>query len=276
MKRIVPALVLCVMHASASAPPAAADARLQAGSAPAQGDRLPATGGDIIITPLIHASVQIEHAGRVIQVDPWSVGDLSQAKPADVILITDDVGHHLDVKAIAKLRKPGAPVVMPASGLKRIPDGVVLENGRKATAAGFGIESIAAYDIKPGAPEHPKGEANGYVLSIGGKRIYFAGVTECVPELLALKTIDVAFMPMNIPVDRMRPDAAADCTRKLNPKIVYVYHYDQDFATRATSATAKLNDGVNRESPDLGIQDFANALKGTAIEFKRGNWYPKR
>jgi hypothetical protein len=71
-------------------------------------DTIPANGGDIVITPLIHSSVQIEHAGKVIQVDPWSIGDLSQAKPADLILITDDVGHHLDVKAIEKLRKPGA------------------------------------------------------------------------------------------------------------------------------------------------------------------------
>ena len=42
-------------------------------------DKVPATGGDIEITPLIHSSVQIEHAGKVIQVDPWSMGDLSRA-----------------------------------------------------------------------------------------------------------------------------------------------------------------------------------------------------
>jgi L-ascorbate metabolism protein UlaG (beta-lactamase superfamily) len=238
--------------------------------------RFPASGGDLVITPLIHSSVQIEHAGKVIQIDPWSVGDLSRAKPADLILITDDVGHHLDVKAIAKLRKPGAPVYMPASGQKRIPDGIVLANGAKATVPGVDIESVAAYDIKPGAPEHPKGEANGYLITLGGKRILIAGVTECVPEVLALKNIDVAFMPMNIPVGRMTPKAAAECTRAINPKVVYVYHYDQDFASRAVSATAKLNDGVNRESPDLGLQDFANELKGTSIEFKRGAWYPKK
>jgi hypothetical protein len=40
--------------------------------------------------------------------------------------------------------------------------------------------------------------------------------------------------------------------------------------------TAKLNAGVNRESPDLGMQDFANLLKGTSIEFRRGAWYPGR
>ena len=41
--------------------------------------------------------------------------------------------------------------------------------------------AIAAYDIKPGEPYHPKGEANGYIITVGGQRIYFAGVTECVP-----------------------------------------------------------------------------------------------
>jgi hypothetical protein len=48
--------------------------------------------GDVEITPIIHSSVQIEHAGKVIHVDPWSLGDYSHAKPADLILITDDVG----------------------------------------------------------------------------------------------------------------------------------------------------------------------------------------
>jgi L-ascorbate metabolism protein UlaG (beta-lactamase superfamily) len=64
------------------------------------------------ITPLVHASVQIESGNRVIQVDPWSAGDLSRAKPADLILITDDPIHHLDPKAIQRLRKPNAPVVV--------------------------------------------------------------------------------------------------------------------------------------------------------------------
>src|SRR5215211_4201822 len=140
-------------------------------------DTIPATGGDIQITPLIHSSVQIEHAGTVIQVDPWSVGDLSLAKPADLILITDDVGHHLDVTAIEKLRKPGAPVIITEKGKSRVPDGIVLPNGQSTTAAGVQVQSIAAYDIKPGAPEHPKGDANGYIITLGGKRIYLAGVT---------------------------------------------------------------------------------------------------
>ena len=101
----------------------------------AGGDRFPAKGGDIEITPLVHASVQVQYAGKVIQVDPWSFGDLSLARPADLILISDDVGHHLDAKAIQRLRKPGAPVIMPASGKAQVPDGIVLGNGESTTAA---------------------------------------------------------------------------------------------------------------------------------------------
>jgi L-ascorbate metabolism protein UlaG (beta-lactamase superfamily) len=61
--------------------------------------------GDIELTPLVHSSIQIEYAGKVIQVDPWSRADLSKAKKADLILITDDPIHHLDPKAIAQARR---------------------------------------------------------------------------------------------------------------------------------------------------------------------------
>ena len=237
-------------------------------------DKFPATGGGIEITPIIHSSVQIEHAGKVIQVDPWSVGDLSRAKPADLILITDDVGHHLDVAAIQQLRKPGAPVVIAANGKSRVPDGIVLANGESTTAAGVRIESIAAYDIKPGAPEHPKGEANGYVITLGGKRIYFAGVTECVPEVKTLKNIDVAFMPMNIPVERMMPAAVAECVKILKPAVVYVFHYDNDSAARAAGTSAQPRALPGGITVAQSLQALRDALKGTPTEVRLGQWYP--
>src|SRR6187549_972386 len=130
-------------------------------AASAQTDSVPGDGAAIEITPLVHSSVQIAYRGTVVQVDPWSYADLSLAKPADLILITDDVGHHLDVKAIERLRKPGAPIVIAANGKAQVPDGIVLPNGQSTTAAGILVESIAAYDIIQGPPAHPKGEANG-------------------------------------------------------------------------------------------------------------------
>ena len=192
---------LLALRVPAAAPPPPAPA----------GDRFPAAGGDLVITPLIHSSVQIEHAGKVIQVDPWSKGGLARMKPADLIVITDDVGHHLDAAAIKALRKPGAPVVIAANGAKVVPDGIVLANGQSREVAGVRIEAVGAYDVTPGESFHPKGEANGYVLTVGGKRIYLAGVTECVPEVRAVTNVDIAFFAMNVPAERMEPAEAVEC-----------------------------------------------------------------
>lgn len=239
-----------------------------------QADNFPAEQGNIEITPLIHSSVQLEYSGIVVQIDPWNRLELVGAKTANLILITDNPGHHLDLTAIAKLITDSTIIVIAANGQEQIPTGIVIANGESITVSGVTIEAIAAYDIIPGAPEHPKGEANGYVVTLGGKRLYFPGVTECVDEVKALRNIDVAFMPLNIPRGRMTPAAAAECTRLLNPSVVYSYHYDQDYARRAVSpdyAGSELPGGITiAESLDL----FEAALDGSGIEYRRGNWYP--
>lgn len=225
---------------------------------------LAAPPADVTMTPLVHSSVQLESGGLVVQVDPWSKADLSRAKPADLILVTDDPIHHLDPEAIRRLRKPGAPVLLPAASQSKFPEGTVIANGETRTVHGITVEAIPAYDIKPGAPSHPKGKANGYLVTIGGKRIYFAGVTECVPEMRAQRGVDVAFVPMNLPLERMTPAAAAECTNLFAPKAVYVYHYDQSWAS------------TGKPMPNLAatIEAFRAALT-SGIEFRQAEWYPR-
>ena len=236
-------------------------------------DKIAGKGGDIVITPIVHSSLQLEYAGTVIQVDPWSLGDLSHAKPADLILVSDDPGHHLDPKAIERLRKPGAPVVMPAAAQAKFPDGAVLAMGERKTFAGVTVEAIPAYDIKPGEPSHPKGKANGYLVTLGGQRIYLAGVTECVAEIRALKNIDVAFMPMNLPLERMTPAATAECIKAIKPKVVYLYHYDNDYASRLTNPRAAVPAGAEARVA-ASLQTLKAALEGQPIDVRMGNWYP--
>jgi len=237
----------------------------------AAGDRIPASGGDILVRPLAHSSVQIEFGGRVIQVDPWSRANLSTAKPADLILVTDaDAGaHHLDVKAIEQVRKSGAPVVIPESGKAKVPDGTVLGNGQHRDIAGFSIDVIASYDVTPGDPFHAKGVANGYIVTLGGKRVFLAGVTECVPEIKALRNIDVAFVPMNLPNGRMTPTAVADCLRTIKPKIAYPYHFDQAYIGRLSG-----RGGQPAAAATDTVRSLADAVKNDGIEVRLGEWYP--
>ena len=224
--------------------------------------------GDIEITTFTHSHVQLEHSGRVIHIDPWSVSDLSKAKPADLILITDDVGHHLDAKAIARVRKPNAPVVIAANGKKVVPDGIVMANGESRDVAGVRIEATAAYDVTPGESFHPKGEANGYIVTLGGRRVYIVGVTECVPDIRTAKNIDVAFFPMNLPAARMEPEAAIECLKAMNPKVVYPYHYDQQWVRPVPAG------GTRPQPTTRGLQELVTALTPAKIEVRLVNWYP--
>lgn len=234
-------------------------------------DRFPAKGGDLVVTPLAHASVRIEYGGKVVYVDPWTVADLSNAPPADLVIVTDaDAGaHHLDPAAIQRVRKAGTTVVMPASGKAKVPDGVVLANGEQRTFGDVTVEAVAAYDLIPGDPFHAKGVANGYLLTIGGTRLLFAGVTECVPELRALRNIDVAFVPMNLPNGRMTPSATAACVAALKPRVAYPYHYDQGYIARRAGRGSP--DGAAQAAESVRV--LAAALKGQ-VEVRAGEWYP--
>ncbi|MEJ7618422.1 MAG: MBL fold metallo-hydrolase [Pyrinomonadaceae bacterium] len=215
-----------------------------------------ADGGEITITPIMHASTQLEFGGRVIHVDPWSQGDYSQAKQADLILVTDIHPDHLDPAAIAKIRKSGAPIVAPAAAAAKIEQAMVIANGETKTVAGISVEAVPMYNLQRGPSAgqlfHTKGRGNGYIITLGGKRIYFAGDTECTPEMRSLKNIDVAFVPMNLPYT-MTPAEAAECVKAFKPKIVYPYHYR-----------------------DSNLDEFAQALKGAGVEVRRVNWYPSQ
>ena len=97
-------------------------------------------------------------------------------------------------------------------------------------------------------------------------------MTECVPEIQALRNIDVAFVPMNLPVDRMRPIPAAECVKTFKPKIVFLYHYDQGYA-RWLSNPQRSRPGTTQDTAAT-IQAFQDALQGEPIEFRAARWYP--
>ena len=103
-----------------------------------------------------------------------------------------------------------------------------MKNGDKGDYAGVNVEAVPEYNVTPARlMYHPKGRDNGYVLNLGGKRVYLAGDTEETPELKNLPNIDVAFVPMNLPFT-MTEEAAATWVKDFKPKIVYPYHYGNE------------------------------------------------
>jgi L-ascorbate metabolism protein UlaG (beta-lactamase superfamily) len=67
-------------------------------------DTLSTSKGKLKITPIKHASVMLEFGGKVIHIDPWSQGDYTGLPKADVILITDVHGDHMDPAKIAEIK----------------------------------------------------------------------------------------------------------------------------------------------------------------------------
>jgi len=98
-------------------------------------------------------------------------------------------------------------------------------------------------------PIHPHGQANRYELTFVDKRIYIAGETENTPEMRALKNIDIAFLPMNLPYT-ITPEMVADAAKAVKPRVLYPYHYGETDPSRLATL---LKD---REDIELRIRNM--------------------
>ena len=161
----------------------------------------------------------------------------------------------MDPASISDLSKTGTEIVAPPAVVKTITTAKSLANGESTSWHGWTIEAVPAYNLTrgpaPGKLFHDKGRGNGYVLTYGGVRFYFSGDTEGIPEMRALKNIEVAFVCMNLPYT-MTPEEAADAVKAFHPKVVIPYHY---------------------RGSDLTV--FQKALANTGIEVRLLDWYPQ-
>jgi L-ascorbate metabolism protein UlaG (beta-lactamase superfamily) len=219
---------------------------------PRRVEEFPTSAGTVKITPIRHASMMIEGGGRVIHVDPTSQGSYEGLPPADLILITDIHGDHMDPKMIARLKKEGTRVFGPEAVARSVAGAEIIRNGHSKAFDAWRIEAIPAYNLQrgpePGKVFHEKGRGNGYVLTYGRKRFYISGDTEATPEMKALKNIDVAFVAMNLPYT-MPPEEAAAGVRAFRPKVVYPYHY-------RGSDLSQLRKALEKTDIDVRIREW--------------------
>ncbi len=189
------------------------------------------------VTPISHATFVLTAGDIVVYNDPvGGVAGFANMAPADVILVSDIHGDHLDTATLGALlrdslrTKPGTMIVAPAAVREQLPPAIaartkVMANGDKLTVNGVDVEALPMYNLREEALQfHTKGRGNGYVVTLGGERIYIAGDTEDIPEMRSLTNIDKAFIPMNLPYT-MPVDAAAAAVLAFDPVQVYPYHY---------------------------------------------------
>jgi len=216
-------------------------------------DEFQTPDGVVRITAIHHASAMLEAPGQVIDIDPTAEGNYTGLPPADLILITHTHGDHMDPQGLAKVRKSSTVVIGPEAVARSIENVTVLRNGKSRQVGPWKIEAIAAYNLErgpaPGKLYHDKGSGNGYVITYGGKRFYFSGDTEAVPEMKALKNIEAAYICMNLPYT-MPPEEAAAAVRVFKPRVAIPYHY---------------------RGSDLSV--FQKALAGSGVEVRLRDWY---
>ena len=192
-------------------------------------DRIATSAGPLDLTFLGHGTLMLTFKDTVLHVDPYGkVADYAALPRADLVLLTHDHADHLDQAALALVRTPVTDIVLPPVCADRVQGGLILKNGETRTVRGITVTAVPAYNLvhrrDNGQPFHPRGAGNGYLLDFGDTRLYVAGDTENTPEMAALKDVDIAFLPMNLPYT-MTPEMVADAARSFLPRILYPYHY---------------------------------------------------
>ena len=204
-----------------------------AGVAGAQitGDAVATSRGDLVIHPLDHATFVMGWNGKAIYIDPVGGADRFAGLPTpDLILVTDIHGDHLSAETLSAIATPQTRIVAPAAAAEQLPASLMgqttaLANGETRMFDDISVEGIPMYNLTEDRLRfHDKGRGNGYVLTVGGTRVYVAGDTEDIPEMRALQNIDVAFVPMNLPYT-MTEEQAGSGVNAFNPEVVYPYHY---------------------------------------------------
>lgn len=190
-------------------------------------------GKEITLHAIKHGSIRITIDSTEIEIDPVAdyapKTDYGVFPKADLILVTHEHADHFDPKTIQTLSVPTTRLITNKRCADMLGYGEIMANGDSKTldVLGLTVEAVPAYNTSPDRLQfHPKGRDNGYILTIDGLRIYIAGDTEDIPEMKQLGTIDIAFLPCNLPYT-MTPEQLARAAKMIAPKVLFPYHYGQ-------------------------------------------------
>lgn len=223
-------------------------------------DKIDVKGGQIMIRPIAHATMVLTYQHKNIYVDPvGGAKAFAGIEAPDMILITDIHGDHFDLKTLEAINTNNAWIIAPKAVADRLPATfnkqklIVLNNGDDTKKHSVKIKAIPMYNLPEAADAmHVKGRGNGYVLTIGKKKLYISGDTEDIQEMRSLKKIDIAFVCMNLPYT-MDVNQAAKGVLAFKPKIVYPYHH---------------------RGQDVNVFKSLVNAGNSKIDVRLRNWYP--
>jgi L-ascorbate metabolism protein UlaG (beta-lactamase superfamily) len=119
-------------------------------------------------------------------------------------------------------------VASPGAAEKLEGDVRVVHPGDEVTVGDVTVKAVPAYNThrfrSPGEPFHPKEQEHvGYVVTVDGERVYFAGDTDHVPEMGEI-TCDVAMLPVGGKYT-MDAEEAAEAAADIGPRVAVPMHF---------------------------------------------------
>jgi L-ascorbate metabolism protein UlaG (beta-lactamase superfamily) len=169
-----------------------------------------------------HASFKISSGNTNIYIDPWK---LSEAKhDASIVLVSHSHYDHYSPGDIKKVSKDGdTQLISSLDVIEKEGWGHVIKPAHVVEVKGIKITAVAAYN--PAKQYHPRNnEWLGFLIDIGGIRIYYAGDTDITAEMKALRGVDVALLPIG-GTYTMDADQAAQAVKFFKPKKAIPYHW---------------------------------------------------
>ncbi|MBW3020150.1 MBL fold metallo-hydrolase [Candidatus Woesearchaeota archaeon] len=173
----------------------------------------------MIIKWLGQASFKLKINNYIIYIDPV-IGNYDNEEKANLILITHEHHDHFSKEIIDKLMCDDTKIVGSANVISQI-DGNALDNNETIKLDDVKITAVPAYNIDSGY--HKKGNGNGYVLEVDGKKIYHCGDTDLIPEMNLIEA-DIMLVPVG-GIYTMDYEDAATSVMLIHPKIVIPIHW---------------------------------------------------
>jgi L-ascorbate metabolism protein UlaG (beta-lactamase superfamily) len=168
-----------------------------------------------------HASFRISCGESVLYIDPWKLSSVQN--DATVVLVSHGHYDHYSAEDIAKISGPETRLIGSSDVIEEEKRGEVLWPGKSISVGDVNVIGVAAYN--PSKQFHPKSNNwLGFVIEIGGVRIYYAGDTDVTEEMKGLSDIDLALLPVG-GTYTMDDEEAAAVVGHFKPRRAVPYHW---------------------------------------------------